>query len=57
MEVVSIVRKTNHLIFYSPLMTNDKFLTLPLLTPLEKNSGVVTDYYLNNLIVDGRNLN
>ena len=57
MEVVSIERKINHLILYSPLMTNDKFLTLPLLTPLEKNSGVATDYYLNNLIVDGRNLN
>jgi len=57
MEVVSIERKINHLIFYSPVMTNDKFLTLPLLTSLEKNAGATTDYYLNNLIVDGRNLN
>ena len=36
MEVVSIERKINHLIFYSPLMTDDKFLTLPLLAPKKK---------------------
>ena len=42
MEVVSIEKKINHLIFYSPLMTNDKFLTLPLLTSLKKNPGAAT---------------
>ena len=36
MEVISIEKKINHLIFYLPLMTNDKFLSLSLLTPLEK---------------------
>ena len=42
MEVVSIEKKINHLIFFSPLMTNDKFLTLPLLTSLKKNPGAAT---------------
>ena len=43
MEVVSIEKKINHLIFYLPLMTNDKFLALPLLTPLGKNLGAAIE--------------
>ena len=44
MEVISIEKKINHLIFYLPLMTNAKFLALPLLTPLEKNLGAATGF-------------
>ena len=43
MEVISIEKKINHLIFYLPLMTNDKFLSLSLLTPLEKNPRVAIE--------------
>ena len=42
MEVISIEKKINHLIFYLPLMTNDKFLALSLLTPLGKNPRTAT---------------
>ena len=44
MEVISIEKKINHLIFYLPLMTNAKFLALSLLTPLEKNLGAATGF-------------
>ena len=51
MEVVSIEKKKiSHLIFYSPLMTNDKFLALPLLTPLEKISRPATTLFAFHII-------
>ena len=51
MEVVSLEKKKiNNLIFYSPLMTNDKFLALPLLTPLEKIFGPATTLFAFHII-------
>ena len=38
MEVYLYKKNINHLIFYSILMTNDEFLTLPSLTPPKKKS-------------------